>query len=364
MQKRDDIDTDYRKKHSKYDRFYGLLEIKPTRVYKKSPKNTKKIDSLKNKNANTKEEKISYMIMVHEVGTQLNLLIEALLSDVRSVIYIHLDGKVEIDNNNSFSQNDRIIFIKNRVRVNWGGFSMVHAMKNLIHEALKDTGSDRFVLISGSCFPIKIPVQINDELLRSNGNIFSVWGEIDPENLSSEGFGRYSVTKFQPCDVEILNPKKSIAHSRVWNFYKKISSQIPLERKVSLSDLWRGSQFFAASRAVAEWFVKSHPDLDHILRWSLAPDEIYFNTLYVRYLRQSGEDFCKILPGATEQGTHYIKKTVPADRTLRQKLFEPIDLRKLNKNDLPEILASPCFFARKCNSEISKEIERLWCDDI
>lgn len=85
MQKKDNIDTDYRKKHSKYDRFYGLLEIKPTRVYKKSPKNTKKIDLLKNKNLNTKEEKISYMIMVHEVDAQLNLLIKSLLSDVGSI---------------------------------------------------------------------------------------------------------------------------------------------------------------------------------------------------------------------------------------------------------------------------------------
>ncbi|MFT8898189.1 MAG: hypothetical protein ABF968_14705, partial [Acetobacter sp.] len=217
---------------------------------------------------------------------------------------------------------------------------------------------------SGSCFPIKLPVKINDELLRNNGNLFSVWGEIDPENLSSEGFGRYSVTKFQPCDVEILNPKKSIIHSRLWNVYKKISGQIPVERDVSLSDLWRGSQFFAANREVAEWFVKSHPDLDYILKWSLAPDEIYFNTLYIRYLRRSGGDFMKILPSATEQGTHYIKKTVPTDRTLRQKLFEPIDLRKLNKIDLPEVLASSCFFARKCNAEISKEIERLWRKEI
>ncbi len=360
MQKKYEVSTKFRKTHIKYNRFYDLLKIKPTHAYKKY----KKVNYLKNSNINNKKLKISYMIMTHEVDVQLKLLLESLLLDVRSVIYVHIDAKLKINKNEFFSKNERVVFIKNRVRVNWGGFSMVNAMKNLISEALKDIESDRFVLISGSCFPIKFPVKINDELLRSNGNLFSVWGEINPENLSSEGFGRYSVTKFQPCDVEILNPKKSIIHARVWNVYKKMSGKIPLERKVSLSDLWRGSQFFAANREVAEWFVKSHPDLDHILKWSLAPDEIYFNTLYIRYLRRSGENFRRILPSATEQGTHYIKKTIPTERTLRQKLFESIDLRKLNKIDLPEVLASSCFFARKCNSEISKEIERLWRKEI
>ncbi|MCH4091406.1 beta-1,6-N-acetylglucosaminyltransferase [Acetobacter sp.] len=360
MENSNDIGIKSKKIKTKYDRYYDLLEIKTTHVYKKHDGAYEKLDILKNKNIHKKESKISYMIMAHKIDDQLNLLLESLLSDHRSVVYVHLDAKVDIHNGNLINQSNRIVFLENRVRVNWGGFSAVQAMKNLIYEALKDVDSDRFVFISGSCFPIKIPVKINNNLLRSKGNIFSIWGGIDPENLSSEGLGRYCVTKFQPCDIESLNPKKSILHSRVWNFYKKVCGKFPLEREVVLSDLWRGSQFFAANRAVAEWFAQSHPDLDHALKWSLAPDEIYFNTLYIRYIRQQGEKFSEISPCKTEQGTHYIKKTAPQNRTLRQKLFDPIDLRKLNEIDLPEALASSCFFARKCNPEISKEIKLSW----
>ncbi|WP_146891588.1 beta-1,6-N-acetylglucosaminyltransferase, partial [Acetobacter oeni] len=134
----------------------------------------------------------------------------------------------------------------------------------------------------------------------------------------------------------------------------------PLERNVSLTDLWKGSQFFSASRSVAEWFIEPHHELDRTLRWAMAPDEIYFNTLFVRYLRKSGDAVTPTGPDAAEQGTHYITKRVPEARTLKQKLLDPIDLRKLHRADLPKILDTSCLFARKCSPEIADEIASTW----
>ncbi len=303
---------------------------------------------------------VAYLILAHSQNEQLDLLVNALLSDPRSRVYIHLDAKTKVERAFRFDDISRVRITENRVHVNWGGFSVVRAMKNVIRAALEDKSNERFVLISGACFPTRSPSAINDALLTGNGNLFSIWGQIDPKNLSSEGFGRYIVSKFQPCDIELLNPKKSIFHARLWNLYKKIASEIPLERHVSLDDLWKGSQFFAASRSVAEWFIEPHRELDRTLRWALAPDEIYFNTLFVRYLRQCGETFTPTSPDAAEQGTHYITRRVPGGRTLKQKLLEPIDLRKLHRADLPKILDNPCFFARKCNPELAREIEASW----
>lgn len=94
MQKKYEASTKSKKTHVKYNRFYDLLEIKPTYVYKKYSKKTK---YLKNNNINNKKLKISYMIIAHEIDVQLRLLLESLLLDVRSIIYVHIDAKIKFD---------------------------------------------------------------------------------------------------------------------------------------------------------------------------------------------------------------------------------------------------------------------------
>nr|WP_242012168.1 glycosyltransferase [Acetobacter oeni] len=176
---------------------------------------------------------VAYLIMAHSQDKQLECLVNALLSDPRSRVYIHMDAKTTVDQPFNFKDSFRVMLVADRIRVNWGGFSVVKATQAILRAALSDKRNERFVLLSGACFPTQSPSAVNDELLRGEGNLFSVWGQIGPNNLSSEGFGRYVVSKFQPCDIGVLNPKKSIFHARLWNLYKKIASKCLTENELS-----------------------------------------------------------------------------------------------------------------------------------
>jgi Core-2/I-Branching enzyme len=51
---------------------------------------------------------------------------------------------------------DRITFVNNRIRIAWGGFSIVQATVNLYREALKCTDpAEHIVLLSGQCYPTR-----------------------------------------------------------------------------------------------------------------------------------------------------------------------------------------------------------------
>lgn len=302
---------------------------------------------------------VGYLILAHENNKKLHLLIETLLLDPRSVIFIHMDAKTK--NYIEDSQYDsRVNFIHNRISVNWGGFSVVEATISLLKIALKNIFIQRFVLISGGCFPIQSPSAINNKLLKSEENMVSIWGKIDPSLKSAEGLGRFVVSKFHPYDIKILNPKNSIFHARAWNIYKKLIKNITIERKVSLSNLWKGSQFFAVTRSVAEQFAAPHPELKRIFQNTLAPDETYFSTIFVRYAQEKNIHFDLHSPASTDQVTHYIIKRVPSSRSIRQKLFQPVDLRKLTEKDISTAINSDCLFARKCSEDLSKKIMKEW----
>lgn len=304
---------------------------------------------------------IAYLIMAHEINDQLQLLIESLCSDERARIYVHIDAKV-VGLGWLSRKIDRVNVLQDRTVVNWGGFSVVEATLALLNAALADKQNERFVLLTGSCFPLRDPVAVGTAILQQDKPSFAVWGKIDPSLAENENLGRYVVTKYHPFDIQKINPKNNGFNAFIWNIFKLINNKLPYERRVEIADLWKGSQFFVIPRDVAIRFVQPDKKLAHALRFAMAPDEIFFTTLYVRWAKEHNISIPFTDPKNQNQNIHHIRKRSSRNRPLLQRLFVPIDLRILDQADVGSAVQSGVLFARKCSFEVSRKIQSSWQD--
>ena len=306
---------------------------------------------------------VAYLVLAHEANEQLFRLTNALLADKRSRVYLHLDAKLLDVGWVEVFGDPRLIVLSGRLGVNWGGYSVVKATLLLLRRALADVSNEQFALLSGSCFPLMPTDQINDRVLGLSTPLISLWGKIDPALNRGEGLGRYVVTKFHPHDRDILTPKTSRVHERAWNLYKWLNARLPYERKVDIVDMWKGSQFFIVNHEYAKVCANPPAALVKALRYALAPDEIMFTTLIVRYGKTKNKTFATVSSEEAQQGSHFIIKRVPPKRTLHERMFHKIDLRQLALSDADKAVASGALFARKCSADVSESIAAWWTSE-
>lgn len=115
---------------------------------------------------------IAYLICAHTDIVQLKRLS---LDLVRSGdVYIHIDKKVcdinyiaQVHSLEKQTSADvyKIIFVKERIAVYWGGWSQVKVQRLLLKNSIgnKNRRYDRFVFLSGLCYPIMSPNQLKAE---------------------------------------------------------------------------------------------------------------------------------------------------------------------------------------------------------
>ena len=125
--------------------------------------------------------KVAYLILAHKNPDICNLLIEELLTDTRSEVYLHIDVKFK---NPELFRND--VHKVRRYDIDWGSAAMVYATLELIREAYLNN-FDRYVLLSGDTFPLRNVQEINDYLLRESSVDYM---ELYEGNLGERGFDR------------------------------------------------------------------------------------------------------------------------------------------------------------------------------
>ena len=91
----------------------------------------------------------AYLVLAHEDVDMLNLLTIRLVKT--GYVYIHLDLKCPIKIEQVISHPK--VKVSKKIKVNWGGFSIVEATRFLPDQALADE-SDRLTLLSGLSYPI------------------------------------------------------------------------------------------------------------------------------------------------------------------------------------------------------------------
>ena len=270
--------------------------------------------------------RLAHLILAHSNPAQLSRLIGKLAHE-HADIYIHLDLKTAIAPFSHMEKSSNVRFIKNRVKVNWGGYTLVQATLNGFEEILS-TGKqyDYINLLSGQDYPIKKINDIHKYFAANPGKVFmhalSVtkdWKEALPR-----------ITEYHMPDLNFPGKYKAL----------RVLNKITPKRKMPLALTPVGrSQWFTLTPASARYivdYVKKNPEIPKFFKLSWAPDEMIFQTILYNSPYRSDMVNDNLL---------YIDWTDgrPNPKTLTMA-------------DADALMLSNKFFARKFNPEIDSEI--------
>lgn len=231
----------------------------------------------------------SYLILAHEDVGMLNLLAKRLVNT--GDVYIHLDLKCPIKIEHVVNHPKIRVFKK--IRVNWGGFSIVEATQLLAEQALAD-GANRLTLLSGLSYPI-----VSDEELRE-----------------------FALSKYEYVDIQkVVRERKSQAFprrftSRHFSFHfkqnllgrilRRISrefwarmSQLEPKSELGQLTLMRGSQWWSVRSETYKTAIattEKSPRIEKYFRAIECSDESFFSTIFFPFLESN-----------TKSGTTYVK---------------------------------------------------------
>lgn len=164
--------------------------------------------------------RIAHLILAHKNPEQINKLID-LLNSPGAHFFIHLDKKTKLSAFNSIVQKENIHFISNRIRTDWGTYSLIQATFNSIQEILGKGIFDYINFLSGQDLPLKTGKQIEDFLSENKGNQYitskpyeptDIWWKKNEPRLLSYNFQNWKIPgKYKLQNIaNFLLPKRKI----------------------------------------------------------------------------------------------------------------------------------------------------------
>ncbi len=178
---------------------------------------------------------------------------------------IHLDLRCKIED---FSFIESAIFIHNRVKVDWGGLTMVTAMINLLDYVVRNTGCDYILFISGEDLPIVNPKHY-DEYIDNEKN-YVEYEPLPKSNWFLGGMNR----------VEYYYPFKSpqSMHSQL---LIKLQKRLKIKKDIKKLDfnIYGGSQWININRKTGLYILDHYRGYVDFFKFCSIPDEMIFQTI-------------------------------------------------------------------------------------
>ena len=205
-----------------------------------------------------------------------------LLDSPDSYFYIHIDKKSPLFNDpvmQGLKAKENIIFLENRIKVNWGGFSHLQAIIYLIREALKNKELAYLHLMSDSCCPIKSRKEIFDFFEKNRGKEFIEFVQLPSPNWYGGGLNR--ITHFHLHDFINL---KSKLKRRIEKYFVKLQELVGVKRTLptNFSTFYGGCTWWTLTRNFLEYainFIDNNPRFYLRFKHSFCAEEILIHTL-------------------------------------------------------------------------------------
>jgi hypothetical protein len=292
--------------------------------------------------------KIAYLLMVHKNPEQFNKFLRQLLCDNQAEIYVHIDKKSVGSIADKIIDHARIIKTSESVEVTWGDISQVDAMLILLKEAVKSGRKYDFVIYkSGEDMMVRNGYK---EYLADNlGKSYFEYEELDLESEKGALFKvRYPKTTRKLYDT--MHPYR-IFRVLLRKLYGKGINLFPNKAEFSNDiKMVTGSTGYCVTMELAGYMVRFLEDNPWFYRAyvdSLAPDRMFFNTLAVN------SPFRDRVVNKTHTfeywGETYKNNNHPVIFT---------------KDNIDEIENSDCFFARKFDSRVDREVIEYFLNKI
>lgn len=282
-----------------------------------------------------KNKKDAYLLLIHKNNYVLETLL-SLLDDDNNDIYIHIDKKsktINIDEIKNKIKKSNIYFVE-RVRCNWGGFSIVKAELNLLKESTKNDYR-YYHLLSGQDLPIKSQNQIYEYFTNNYGKQFVSFQE---KNFIHQIHVRYYYP-FQ--ELFGRNSFKSLHGKIICKPIRGLQKLLNVYRNENVS-FQKGDQWFSITDEFAKYIVSKEKELEKIFKNTYCPDEIFIQTLLIN------SKFKDSL-----YSYEYNNPKVSVKRYIDWTRGNPYVWKN---EDFKELIESDALFARKFDSNIDKEI--------
>lgn len=300
--------------------------------------------------------RIAYLVYAHQHPDQLARLIHALDAEF-AAFFVHIDAKVDarpfIDR---VGPSPRVVFVADRVKVYWMGYSQVEATLALMRAAARGVQNgpfDRYVLLSGSDYPIRSNRHIREIFLRSPDTEYLMFWKLEdnPEWL-------HKIERYHLLDSRLTNRRAGFAPTRA--FYQVahglIHGVLPKRRHPPGLIPYGGSSWWMLTHGAVSCaldYLDRHPDFVRFYRRTHAPDELVFHTILMNspfganvHNRSRYEEFMRLWMNGGDARTVML---MGHEFNLRYIEWDPAREfpATLDERDYRALEATNCLFARK-----------------
>jgi hypothetical protein len=211
----------------------------------------------------------AHLILVHKNPIQIERMLKRMYHP-NFDFFIHVDKKVDIKPYFHLGNLTNVFFVKNRVDIKWGGYSIIKAAFNGINESCRNNQKYNFInFLSGQDYPIK-PIEEIASFFQDNiGKEFIQYKDIISDwKEAQRRYKRYHLTEFKF--------KGSTRLERIINYFFQ-------ERKMPYKlHPYGESMFWMLSPEVALYVmnrVQGDKKLESFFNYVWAGDEFLFQTL-------------------------------------------------------------------------------------
>lgn len=283
-----------------------------------------------------------------------------LLSRIVSSLYpaeviVHVDSKVDEDpfvNAITAADKDRVSFVRNRVRVNWGGWSQVVAIRRMIALALMRARPDEYiVLLSGQDYPLTSVVELERHFANNPGKQFLRYFEIDS---STEKY-KAQINQRHYRDLPFFTKKPLQGWRRkLRTLVVLIANRLgrlkgPVSRPANLTLAFGPTHF-----AMQAWFLSTleesvTPEIEAYFARTFCPEEKFYQSLSASLPIEVNTG------GPARNGAEHFQGEGNW-RYANLHLIDPSLTRVFTMKDWEEVVASKQFFIRKVEQSASRDL--------
>lgn len=287
----------------------------------------------------------AYLLLVHTCPGQVRKLL-GLLDDPRNDIFVHIDRKAPFgpDALEGCCRHSRVVFIRPRISVHWGGVSIMRVELALLKAAVPG-GYAFYHLLSGQDLPIKDQDTIHGFFAQHPDREFLNYWQLKPTTPSR--FRYYT-----------LFPEGTGFFLTNWlnNVFKGIlmALDIRINRDV---DFRFAAQWFSITHDCAEYVLSREAWLEKVFRHTNTPDEVFLATLI--WDSPFRERLFDPLEHVQNQDIYNTANLRFIDWTRGKSIRHPWTFT-LDDKDL--LLGLPHFWARKFDERVDTRIIDYFCD--
>lgn len=261
-----------------------------------------------------------------------------------SQFFIHVNKRVDINANQHLKlllQQEDVHLVKERINVNWGGFSHLQAIIALIRTALETSDADYLHLLSDSCYPIKSIEHIYSFFEQNEGKEYTTY-----ESLPSKTWAYGGLNRIDYCHLhDILDLRRSNFYWRLNDYLMLSQMHLNIKRKSipNWGPYYGGSSWWSLTRAATKYClekIEQTPNFEKRFRHTFCFEESCFQTILVNspFKQQIVNDNLRYIDWRKRDGN------IPAN---------------LDERDHEILCNTPNLFARKFSSPSDKKIKEI-----